>query len=78
MCDIDEVLGGKRPARIGREFVAISDIESLIEMLLLATAALADAKTTKSPTMPSLGDFSPMMEKLWNERSPRVLGIENR
>jgi len=107
MCDIDGVLAGKRPARIGREFVALSDVESLIAMLQLAVGGLA------SPSQPrrtgrvgrgrtgrtgrtgqtgrtkrtaasaataagSLGDFRPMMEKLWRERSKSVLGAAMR
>lgn len=66
MCDIDEVLAGKRPALIGREFVAVADIESLVSMLLLAARGIA---------APNLGDFRPLMEKLRRERSKAVLGV---
>lgn len=66
MCEIDEVLAGKRPAQIGREFVAIADIESLIDMLMLAAHGLGTR---------TLGDFEPMMKKLRRERSKLVLGV---
>lgn len=44
MRDIDGVLAGKRPARVGHEFVAIADVESLVEMLLLAARAHGDGR----------------------------------
>lgn len=91
MCAIDDVLAGRRRAVIGREFVAIADIESLINMLMLAADALpapgrshgaAGSRSGRGGSRvgagtlgeAELGDFRPMMEKLWRERSKLVLG----
>ena len=41
---IDEVQAGRRPARVGREFVSIADYHGLIEMLEVVAAGL-DRKT---------------------------------
>lgn len=79
MSAIDEVLAGTRRAEIGREFVAISDIESLVAMLTVAAQALAPSRPVEPATLAeapaALGDFRPMMEKLWLERSKSVLGV---
>jgi len=40
MVDIDGVLAGKRPAKVGPEFVSIDDFHSLVVMLLVAAARL--------------------------------------
>ncbi len=43
MSDIDEVNAGKRPARLGPEFISISDFHGLVEMLVVTCARLDDA-----------------------------------
>lgn len=90
MRDIDGVLGGRRRGRIDREFVAVADIESLVEMLMLAAEVLGHAPSVPGPArrMPrsgpraraasadALGDFRPLMEKLWRDRAKIVLGAK--
>lgn len=66
MAAIDEVLAGARPARLEREFVAISDVQSLVAMLILAVRHLSGSRAR--------GDFSPLMRSLWKERARPVLG----
>jgi len=45
MRDIDAVNAGKRPARVGPEFISVSDFHGLVEMLVLICARLDDAKS---------------------------------
>ncbi|MFO0873065.1 MAG: hypothetical protein U0575_03725 [Phycisphaerales bacterium] len=40
MTDIDGVLAGKRPAKVGPEFVSVDDFHGLVEMLVVAAAQL--------------------------------------
>ncbi|MBX3354219.1 MAG: hypothetical protein KF724_00800 [Phycisphaeraceae bacterium] len=68
MADIDEVLAGRTPASIGREFVALRDIESLVDMLILAARSLASQESD-----PALGSYKPLIEKIWSERAKGVL-----
>jgi putative aminopeptidase FrvX len=60
MVDIDGVLAGKRPARVGPEFVSIDDYLGLIEMLEVIAHDLDSAKV---PPMRS------SMETLWKDLS---------
>jgi putative aminopeptidase FrvX len=48
MIDIDGVVAGARPARVGPEFINVSDFHGLIEMLVICAEGL------DSPTRPSL------------------------
>ncbi|MSR69449.1 MAG: hypothetical protein EXS17_03795 [Phycisphaerales bacterium] len=73
MKDIDGVAAGKRPAVIDCEFVAVSDFHALIEMLLVATLALAKAASTTSKTKPARPTHFALMEDLY-ERTSQVLG----
>ena len=50
MTDIDGVAGGKRPAKVGPEFISVDDYHGLIEMLIVCARLLDSAKT------PSLKD----------------------
>lgn len=45
MRDIDAVNAGKRPARVGPEYISISDFQGLVEMLVVVCARLDDGKT---------------------------------
>jgi endoglucanase len=49
MTQIDEVASGKRPARVGPEFISVEDYHGLIEMLLVCATGLdaADAPTLR-------------------------------
>ncbi|MSR44221.1 MAG: hypothetical protein EXS15_02540 [Phycisphaerales bacterium] len=69
MCDIDGVLGGARPARIGCEFVALDDFHSLVEMIVVTTLCLAPSsrKRDAAPT------HFELMETLY-KRTSSVLG----
>ncbi|MDZ4829213.1 MAG: hypothetical protein SGJ09_03325 [Phycisphaerae bacterium] len=58
MEDIDGVLAGKRPAKVGSEFIAISDFHGLITMLEIV------ARDLDSASVPPLKD---RMESLWRE-----------
>lgn len=40
MRDIDRVQSGKRPARVGQEFIAVSDFHGLVDLLLIGCAQL--------------------------------------
>jgi putative aminopeptidase FrvX len=40
MRDIDGVNAGKRPARVGREFISVSDFHGLVDMLILVATQL--------------------------------------
>jgi endoglucanase len=44
MTEIDEVAAGKRPAKVGPEFISLDDYHGLIEMLLVCTLQLDSAK----------------------------------
>lgn len=44
MEDIDGVLAGRRPARIGREFIAVNDYHGLVDLLILACDRLDRAQ----------------------------------
>lgn len=56
MTDIDGVAKGKRPAKVGPEFISIDDYHGLIEMLIVCATQLDSA------TVPSLHD---RMEQLY-------------
>lgn len=60
MVDIDGVLAGARPAKVGREFVSIDDFHGLIAMLE------ALARDLDSAAVPPLKD---RMESLWREHA---------
>ena len=47
MVDIDAVLGGRRPAQVGPEFISVADFHGLIDMLVVCAEGL------DSPTRPS-------------------------
>jgi endoglucanase len=59
MRDIDGVLAGRRPAKVGPEFISIDDYHGLVELLVLCCGRLDD------DTLPPLID---RMERLWTER----------
>ncbi len=40
MIDIDDVLAGRRPARVGPEFVSVEDFHGLVEMLIVCATGL--------------------------------------
>jgi endoglucanase len=50
MTDIDGVLAGRRPARVGPEHIALDDYHGMIELLVIATTQL---DTARLPTMSS-------------------------
>ena len=56
MTDIDDVAAGKRPAKVGPEFISIEDYHGLIEMLIVCATQLDSAN------LPSLHD---RMEELF-------------
>jgi endoglucanase len=60
MVDIDGVLAGKRPARIGSEFVSVADFHGLVTMLEII------ARDLDSASVPPLRDT---METLWKDLS---------
>jgi hypothetical protein len=43
MVDIDGVLAGKRPARVGPEFVSLADFHGLVEMLVVLATEIDSA-----------------------------------
>jgi endoglucanase len=45
---IDEVQAGRRPAKVGREFISVEDLHGLIEMLEVVAGGL-DASTAGGP-----------------------------
>jgi len=65
MRDIDGVRHGKRPAKVGREFIAIDDYHGLIQMLLITCARLDE----------KLPSFEERMEKLIRERG-HIVGFD--
>lgn len=60
MVDIDRVLAGARPAKIGHEFVALADFIGLVEMLEAIAAHLDSA---------SVPPMKQSMETLWKDLS---------
>ena len=44
MRDIDDVLAGVRPARVGPEYISVSDYHGMIDLLLVCAARIDDAK----------------------------------
>jgi hypothetical protein len=44
MADIDGVQAGKRPAKMGPEYISVEDYHGMIEMLVLAVMRLDSAK----------------------------------
>ena len=48
MIDIDAVLAGQRPARVGPEYISVADYHGLIDMLTVCAEGL------DSPTRPTL------------------------
>jgi endoglucanase len=46
MVDIDAVLAGRRPARVGPEFISIDDFHGLVEMLVLCATQLDAPRAT--------------------------------
>jgi len=76
MADIDGVLAGKRPAKIGCEFVSLDDYHGLIEMLLVGVRGLAaiDAAQARSKNKQSTHEpMMKLMEKIYRKASS-VLG----
>lgn len=59
MQDIDGVARGKRPAKVGPEYISVDDYHGLIEMLIVVASKLDDA---------GVKDLKSRMEKLWDER----------
>ena len=59
MRDVDSVLAGKRPARVGPEYISVDDYHGLIEMLIISITQLDDGKVP---------DILKLMEDLFNER----------
>ncbi len=76
MCDIDGVLKGRRPARVGPEFVSMADVASLVRMLEVAAVHLDErrnrAPRRARPAAPG-AEFRPLMDRLWRERAAAVL-----
>ena len=58
MRDVDSVLAGKRPAKVGPEYIAVDDYHGLIEMLIVSITQLDNSKVP---------DIEKMMEKLMVE-----------
>jgi hypothetical protein len=59
MVDIDGVAAGKAKAKVGPEFISVSDFHGLVTMLEVTARRLDDA---------TIGSTAALMEKLWNER----------
>jgi endoglucanase len=59
MVDIDGVAAGKAKAKVGPEFISVSDFHGLVTMLEVTARRLDDA---------TIGSTEALMEKLWNER----------
>lgn len=68
MVDIDGALAGKRPARIGPEFVALDDFHGLVDMLRVTATGLDASPAAKG------GVHRPLMERLYRERSSVLAG----
>ena len=58
MRDVDSVLAGKRPAKVGPEYISVDDYHGLIEMLIISITQLDDG---------NVPDIEKMMEKLMDE-----------
>jgi endoglucanase len=59
MVDIDGVAAGSAKAKVGPEFISVSDFHGLVTMLEVTARRLDDA---------TIGSTAALMEKLWNER----------
>jgi endoglucanase len=68
MVDIDAVLGGSRPARVGPEFVSVDDFHGLVDMLRVAALKLDSGRRSAAPA------HRPLMEKLYRERQGVLAG----
>jgi len=68
MVDIDAVLGGSRPARVGPEFVSVDDFHGLVDMLRVAALKLDRGRRSSAPA------HRPLMEKLYRERQAVLAG----
>jgi len=68
MADIDAVLAGKRPARVGPEFVSVDDFHGLVDMLRVAVVGLGAGRASASPA------HRPLMERLYRERQSVLAG----
>jgi endoglucanase len=60
MTEIDEVNNGKRPAKVGPEFISLADFHGMIELLIITATQLDSAK------LPSLKD---RMNTLYREHA---------
>lgn len=68
MTDIDAVLAGKRPARVGPEFVSVDDFHGLVDMLRVAVLGLGAGRNDTAPA------HRPLMERLYRERQSVLAG----
>lgn len=68
MRDIDAVLAGKRPARVGPEFVSVDDFHGLVDMLRVAVLGLGAGRAAAAPA------HRPLMERLYRERQTVLAG----
>jgi endoglucanase len=68
MADIDAVLAGKRPARVGPEFVSVDDFHGLVDMLRVAVVGLGAGRASASPA------HRPLMERLYRKRQSVLAG----
>lgn len=68
MTDIDGVLAGKRPARVGPEFVSVDDFHGLVDMLRVAVVGLGAGRASDEPA------HRPLMERLYRERESVLAG----
>ena len=68
MTDIDGVLAGKRPARVGPEFVSVDDFHGLVDMLRVAVLGLDRGTSSSAPA------HRPLMERLYRERQSVLAG----
>lgn len=57
MRDIDEVVGGDRPARVGQEFIGLDDYHGLVEMLEVVAAELPTRRPRSEPFVTRLRDL---------------------
>jgi len=68
MTDIDGVLAGTRPARIGPEYVSVDDFHGLVDMLRVAVMGLDSGRNSAAPA------HRPLMERLYRERQSVLAG----
>lgn len=68
MTDIDAVVAGKRPARVGPEFVSVDDFHGLVDMLRVAVLGLGGHGATSAPA------HRPLMERLYRDRQSVLAG----